>query len=190
MRLFAALELPDNIQLALDKWWIETIPHLGSAWRQVPSKNWHITLAFYGDIHQRSCHELSETLEEISSDIRPFRLRLNDFGVFPRAARPRVFWAGVQDVETHQPMLYLARRCHRAGQQTLKKNSAKRTPFIGHVTLARCRDVNAYRAGNDSHWGSIITPPAVEWTADSLTLFSSKLKPDGAHYQALAQFSF
>ena len=47
MRLFAALDAPFDIIEEIDAWWQEAATHLPVGdWRDVPTKNWHVTLAF------------------------------------------------------------------------------------------------------------------------------------------------
>ena len=51
MRLFAALEVPEAIKYEINAWWQLAYPRLGpDLWRAVLPHQWHMTLAFYGDV--------------------------------------------------------------------------------------------------------------------------------------------
>lgn len=188
MRLFAAIELPDEVLDAIADWWLQACAHLDPGqWREVRRENWHLTTAFYGDVDGKEIPDLTEALAECAAATEPIQLRLDGFGVFPRPSKPRVFWIGVDEDGDGRRLKRFARCCQRAGHATLRKRSAKQTPFVGHVTLARCRG----DAGQgEVDWRLIPEPPEIVWQATSLTLFSSRLLPDGARYQRVEEFNF
>lgn len=207
MRLFAALETPDDIAEEISAWWQEAVTHLETGdWRDVPTKNWHLTLAFYGDVHGGEVDDLAEALGEYVRGTTkqqparfarpregeepgisgPIHLKTTDFGVFPKMTKPRVFWAGVDDADGSGSLRKLARCCRRAGHATVRKSSSKETPFKGHITLARARE---FAAPISADILAEIEPlPELEWVADSLVLYQSILKPEGAQYRKIEEF--
>lgn len=206
MRVFAALDVPDEITEEIDAWWQEAVTHLEPGdWRDVPVRNWHLTLAFYGDVHGGEVDDLAEALSEYvrgsSKEMpgrrrregeepgitSPLELKTEGFGVFPRPARPRVFWGGVTDADGSGNLKKMARCCRQAGRVTVRKSSAREAPFRGHITVARAREY-AEPIGADI-LAEMDPFPELTWTADTLVLYQSTLHPDGAKYRKLESFT-
>lgn len=185
MRLFAALEIPEDVKQEISLWWQLIYPRLGSdLWRAVLPHQWHMTLAFYGDVSGRDADDLAEMLA-ICADASPrLQLCLTSCGIFPQACRPRVFWAGVQPLSADPALKHLARCCRRAGHVTVRNRTAREAPFRAHITLARA----------NGHVPALLDfqtlPPVPElcWQADHLCLFQSILHADGAQYCQLERF--
>jgi len=209
VRLFAALETPFDIAEEINAWWQEAVTHLAPGdWRDVPMKNWHVTLAFYGDVEGSEVDDLAEALAEYvrgttkqppgrfarpregeEPGVRgPLELKSNEFGAFPRFSKPQVLWVGVDDSDNSGRLKEMARCCRRAGHATVRKRSAKVPPFRGHITLARG---NEFTAPISAGMLAELPPfPELEWVADSLVLYQSTLHPDGAKYRKLEEFNF
>ena len=209
MRLFAALETPFEIAEEIDAWWQEAATHLPAGdWRDVPMKNWHVTLAFYGDVEGSDVDDLAEALAEYVRGTTkeqpgrfprrqegeepgvkgPLQLKSSVFGAFPRFSKPQVLWAGVDDADESGRLKKMARCCRRAGHATVRKRSAKVPPFRGHITLARG---NEFTAPISAEMLAEIAPfPELEWVVESLVLYQSTLHPDGAKYRKLEEFKF
>ena len=209
MRLFAALDTPFDIAEEIDAWWQEAVTHLEPGdWRDVPMKNWHVTLAFYGDVEGGEADDLAEALAEYVRGTTkqqpgrfvrpregeepgvngPLQLKSSEFGAFPRFSKPQVLWAGVDDSDGSGRLKEMARCCRRAGHATVRKRSAKVQPFKGHITLARG---NEFAAPISAGMLAELPPfPELEWVVDSLILYQSTLHPDGAKYRKLEEFYF
>ena len=189
MRLFAAVELPEDVREVLSDWWLEASGYLKpSDWRPVPSHLWHLTLAFYGDVTSDDADDLSEHLSACVENMPFMYLCTGGFGVFPRPARPRVFWAGVENADGGKSLKHLAHCCRRAGHATVRKRTAKETAFRGHITIARAR---AYpKAPGAEVVNMIPNVPDIRWYADRLSLFQSILRPEGPQYRRLETFYF
>lgn len=187
MRLFAALDLPDHVMEELRAWWAGACIHLDVGdWREVPSANWHLTLAFYGDVEGGEADDLAENLAECAAHMTPFTLKLARFGAFPNLLRPRVLWVGVEDTDAAGSMKSLARCCRRAGRATVRKRSAKEQPFHGHITMARARHFPAPIAAEAVE--EMPEVPEISWQARDLRLYRSVLHRDGARYSVLEEF--
>ena len=192
-RLFAALPLPVEVVDEIAAWHAGASLALPPAdWRDVRRENWHLTLAFYGEVAGSEADDLAEALEDCASEAAPVRLRLAAPGVFPSLARPRVFWLGVEEAGNEEPrggraLAALARCCRRAGRATLRKRSAKDTPFRAHVTLARNRGFPAPMPA--SAFAGMPAVPDIAWWAEEVVLFRSELRPEGARYRALERFA-
>ncbi|MFP3943496.1 MAG: RNA 2',3'-cyclic phosphodiesterase [Alphaproteobacteria bacterium] len=174
MRLFAAIEIPDEI--------IEDLAALqngvpGARW--VPEENMHLTLAFFGELQPPQAEDLDGLLSGIAA--RPFDLHFESVGLF--GSPPRTLWAGVSRSE---PLVRLAEKvtvaADRAGIEL------DRRKFAPHVTLARLKDPpkKAMRNFLASH-GDFRTEP---FTVTNFALFSSYRGKEQAIYTAERYYVF
>ena len=188
MRLFAAMPLPDEAIEAIGAWRVEACTYLPARdWRDIPSENWHLTLAFYGESDGVHVDELTDMLEECTRNKSSFNLRLAGFGVFPKPSRAQVFWIGVEDADEGGGMASLAGCCRRAGFATVRKGGVKSEPFRGHITLARRRGYPQPLPLDVLNRMSEV--PEMAWEATHLHLMRSILHKDGARYQVLEEFA-
>ncbi len=184
MRLFAALEIPDDIRDGLQDWWLEVHADLDTdVWCDVPSHLWHVTLAFYGEVSGHDADDLAEGLCECAQNTSPLHLYTSGFGVFPKPARPKVFWAGVHEVGEIDRLKHLARCCRRVGHDTVRrqvdgKRGAKEASFRGHG--------KAPFGWLDRDFPG---PPVMDWRCSHLCLFQSILRPEGPQYRRLESFA-
>lgn len=189
MRLFAALDPCDDVRDEIAAWWSAACVHLPAGeWRDVPRRNWHLTLAFYGDVGGEEVDDLAEALAGVAGETPAPELQTVGFGVFPRPARPRVFWVGAQMRDASGQLKHLARCCRRAGHVTLRKHTARSEPFRGHITLTRA--VSQASPLDAERWHALPEMPALIWTAESLCLYASELRPQGPIYRLVEAFEF
>src|SRR3989442_3613750 len=94
VRLFVALNLPDQVRRAL---WDAAAPvrDLGLPVRWVSPEGIHLTLKFLGDVADEQEPELRAALTRAAGGGRPLPVAVRGFGVFPDYVRPRVIWAGL-----------------------------------------------------------------------------------------------
>lgn len=95
MRLFTALLPPDHVldgagQLADQVARLRSLDGTGRL-RWAERANWHITLAFYGEVEERQLDGLSRRLARVARRAHPLRLRIAGGGRFG----DRSLWAGV-----------------------------------------------------------------------------------------------
>lgn len=125
IRLFAALDLPDDIAerlLALMK----GVP--GAKWRT--RENLHLTLRFFGEVAEPVADDIDVALGEVAESNGPFELTLKGAGAFG-GADPHALWVGAGESAA---LKKLAADCERAARRAgLKPESGK---FKPHVTLA------------------------------------------------------
>lgn len=126
LRLFTAIELPDDIKLELKKL---HVPLPGAKW--VKPEDYHITLRFAGDIDNAVAREFASGLAEASTHV--FELRLSGVGAFGHND-PHTVWAGV---EPSPPLETLARAHERAARNA--GLPPEKHGFKPHVTLARLK---------------------------------------------------
>ena len=137
MRLFIALNLPDELRGAL---WDAAAPlrERGLPVKWVPPAGIHLTLKFLGEVSETQEPELREALaraargEGASPQARAVPVAIEGFGVFPDFRRPRVFWAGVRP----DPAIELLQ--HRVEKEVAPLGfPTEARLFQPHVTLGR-----------------------------------------------------
>lgn len=164
MRLFVAVTPPEHV---LDR--LETATaRVREEWtglRWSGRAQWHITLAFYGELDAARLPALTRRLARAAGRSAPLDLELGGAGTFPGADRARVLWAGVRgDV---RGLRRLADAAAAAGRRA--GAPADRKPFRPHLTLARCRaptDLRPALAGIDGF-------AAGTWRAEGFELIRS-----------------
>lgn len=132
MRLFTAIDIPEEIKQRLDELIGRLRPSAKLAWST--AKNLHVTTKFIGDWPEGRLAEIQRTLSDVAVPA-PFQIALRGLGWFPNARNPRVLWAGV---EGPPELERLARDTAQAvaGIGVPQEDRA----FHPHLTLARRRD--------------------------------------------------
>jgi RNA 2',3'-cyclic 3'-phosphodiesterase len=178
MRLFIAVELPDDIRRQLADIQQALRPVTDSA-RWVSPESIHITLKFLGEVPEKQLDNLDTAL--IGLSWKPFTVTLRGVGFFPGNRSPRVFWAGLEAPTMQGLAEELDSRMERLGFEKEKR------AFRPHITLARARDtridstlVTGAARYQDHEFGS--------FTADRVFLFKSTLKSSGSVYEKLKEY--
>jgi 2'-5' RNA ligase len=172
VRLFSAIELPDDVRAELDDRLSavrSSMPEL--TWQ--PQESWHITLGFYGD--REHADRRGAWFRGRVPALRPSRVRLRATGRFPG-----VLWIGVHPLDGDN-----ASALRTLASQLAADQHVDRFAFVPHVTVARwkrCAAANevATRAaaaldGYRGRW----------WVTDEVVLFRSDLTAAGPTYTAL-----
>jgi len=149
----------------------------------VPSRQWHITLAFLGEMQEdvlpRLVLETGKALEPHKS----FELALSGIGIFKNMRDIRVIWVGINT----NPAF---RKIKEALDQVLAGfgyRSDNRV-FSPHLTLGRIREMRDPESISEilSKYGNVIFQKE---TVDQVVLYESKLKPEGPEYFVLNKFN-
>ena len=130
MRLFAAVVLPDDVVADLDA---AAVPHRDEVLAWTLPEQWHITLAFYGEVEDKRVPDLKARLTRAAKRYPVLSLALDGAGRFDE----RTLWIGCSGdvVRLREVAQSVAAAGHRAGAGSA--NDAFR--FRAHVTLARAR---------------------------------------------------
>jgi 2'-5' RNA ligase len=182
MRLFVALDIPDNIRQALGT----TVRKLRAA---CPDARWaridglHVTLKFIGETPGEKLEPIKAALATVRA-AAPIALQFRGAGFFPDARRPRVLWVGIV---TGADLVALAA----AVENSLAALGIARESraFSPHLTLARFDHPRGLAALH----AAIEAAGPLEFgatTAKEFHLYQSVLKRGGAEYTRLATFSF
>jgi 2'-5' RNA ligase len=169
VRLFAGIPMDDAAR-AYVATAVEALKREGVRARWVPAENWHVTLAFLGDVDSAS-YDLAVRGHALlaQNGIAPFALRLSCVGAFPDSQRPRVIWVGDRDESAEFATAALAVRGAFLPLGFRFDDGAR-----AHVTVGR---------SNGS--GPLVAPPlesAISMTVTRIVLFESVRGPAGVRY--------
>lgn len=175
MRLFVAVHPPYAVVSALDTA-VTPLRAESPSLRWTAPEQWHLTLAFLGDVDARRLDGLRTRLARAAGRTPALELSFRGAGAFSARRRARVLWVGVAgDVD---PLRLLAARAGAAARRT--GIAVEDRAYRPHLTLARARrdpvDVSALVADLEEYAG-----PA--WRADDLRLMHSVVGPGGASHE-------
>jgi 2'-5' RNA ligase len=182
MRLFVALDFPDNVRQALRDL-MEKLRRESRGARWVRPEGMHITLKFLGETDVKKLPEIRSALGAINSS-NAVEMHFRGLGFFPNERRPRVMWCGIAAT----PNLAELAGGVESALEPLGFPREKRE-FVPHLTLARFPSpggqgklVRAAEELKEYDFGA---------TRESqMYLYQSALHPSGAQYTRLESFSF
>jgi 2'-5' RNA ligase len=183
MRLFVALDLPDEVRDAVRELIAKLRPLCKSA-RWVRPEGMHVTLKFIGDVPAEKLDPIRAALAGVQSSA-PFEIHFRGVGFFPRERGPRVVWCGI---EASANLAELAASVERA--LVPLGIAREERDFRPHVTLARF-------ASSPDGIGKLVERAEELKSLDlgmaretEFHLYESALKPSGAEYKKLASLAF
>ena len=132
MRLFAAIEIPDDLKEALRSFVGRLQPTAKIGWS--PVDNLHVTTKFIGEWPEPRLDQMKRTLASVPVN-GAIEVTVKGLGWFPNPRRPRVFWAGVEGGEA-------LRTLARATEQAVAQLGVpiEQRAYSPHLTLARIRE--------------------------------------------------
>ncbi|MBY9074337.1 RNA 2',3'-cyclic phosphodiesterase [Nocardioides sp. WL0053] len=168
MRMFVALIPPEDALEDLAEFLVPR-QEVDSGLRWTVREHWHVTLAFMGQVQDRSLDDLLERLTRAAARRTPFRVTVTGGGAFPHPGRAKVLYAGLDLPEEGKEMRRLATGARAAANKAGAEAGGGR--FHPHVTLARIGrpfDVTKWVRVLDAYRGPT-------WTADTVSLVQSHL---------------
>ncbi len=179
MRLFIALDLPDEVRRELRDVQMRLSAH-SRAVRWSDPVGMHLTLHFLGETPERLVEPLLVGMRTIAAPA--LRLSLDRLGCFPPTGSLRVVWVGLSGDLAGLEALFqsLVSVVQSVGLPTDPR------PFTPHITLARARpaatpaELRALRAALPA-----VVPQPLTWQSERPILFRSQLTPRGAIYTPL-----
>ncbi|MDQ4006148.1 MAG: RNA 2',3'-cyclic phosphodiesterase [Actinomycetota bacterium] len=181
VRLFAAVDVPERVRVAIDRElmsWRERLPK----GRWVKPENWHVTVKFMGRTYPRLVERVHQACRDAASLIRPFRVGVAGLGVFPSPRRARVLWVGLRDRDGGLPALAAA-----LDRELVREFPPEKRAFTAHLTVARFNPPQPVTDHAQALEGARID--ANPFRVGSLVLYRSHLSPKGARYEALERFA-
>jgi len=183
MRLFVALELPDDVRREVKR-------RLAGVRGRLPRARWvdpdivHLTLLFLGETAAERVPALAAALAD-ACRLPAFAVRLAGGGTFPPGRPARVAWVGLEEWSGEAGSLAaLQAAVTRAAVEAIGFVPEGR-PFTAHVTLARCPDPWPRDAAQmwATAFAGEIGPP---FPVARAVLLESKLSPRGPQYREVA----
>jgi 2'-5' RNA ligase len=131
LRLFAAVEIPEDIRGALAEAVLPVRERFPKA-RWVPIQNQHVTVKFLGSTYPRLVEWVTGSISTVAGQHAPFPTRVEGLGAFPSGRRVRVLWAGLDDGDG--PLERLAAALDEA---LAREFAPEKRAFTPHLTVAR-----------------------------------------------------
>ena len=185
LRTFIAIDVPPSV--------LDTITRIQNRFKSlglhaswVRPGNIHLTLKFLGDTEPDRVPGIQCKITEALASFSPFRLSLEQAGVFPDARRPRVLWVGLKDEEGTLQTL----------QSGIEKALASAgfpadpRPFSAHLTLARIKSPKGKKKLQDEL--EALNQEGIDphpFDVGEVKLYESQLTPKGSIYTVLANFT-
>jgi RNA 2',3'-cyclic 3'-phosphodiesterase len=181
MRLFTAIELPNEILIRLDRLLALLRPEALLKWS--PLDNLHLTTKFIGEWPEARLEELVTALKEIPAR-QPFQAALKHLSWLPNETSPRALVLGVQSGEE---LPRLARETEaRLSKMGIQKEERA---FRPHVTLARIKSRVPLGGLHDKI--DELEPASIgSLTVDAFCLYRSDPGSQGSLYRKLHSYRF
>jgi 2'-5' RNA ligase len=182
MRVFLAIELPENIRSEI---YGTVQPYLKKLnCKPVEKENLHVTIKFYGEIPPQRVDEIGKIVSEVTQMFNKFEMEIKGSGVFPETGTPRVLWIGVDKMAQSllkQMFTEIELRSRKAGFR------AETKAYHPHVTVARLKPPVNMRIV-ERFLNELSGKSFGKVEVRTLTLFQSILTFDGPIYQKIAEF--
>ncbi|MFA5052179.1 MAG: RNA 2',3'-cyclic phosphodiesterase [Patescibacteria group bacterium] len=178
-RIFIAIELPDAVKKEVYKL-VEKLRKFSWPVTWEPVEKMHITLRFLGDVTDQELASVDVLLHSVSRKIAPFDISIKNFVAYPNFKFPHAIGLKITDnAELNNLHSLIARPLNEQGIGKPDKHQ-----FSGHVTIGRLKPVYAnFRALTTITCAS-------QFTASSIELVASVLKPNGSEYTILTSYPF
>jgi RNA 2',3'-cyclic 3'-phosphodiesterase len=180
VRAFIAIDLDPGIKTALETL-VRGLKATRADVRWVGPAGMHLTVKFLGEIDTDRAGRAQAVLSAVAGRHAAFPLRLEGTGAFPSEGSPRVLWVGFG---VQPELLALQADLETAmGAEGFEREDRAFTP---HLTLGRTKGpgrlaeamAELARHRGDAFGGM---------TVRTLTLFESRLQPQGAEYRIVSE---
>ena len=179
IRTFLALELPQTVRNKLSAYseLISGYDKLQQI-RWLPKENYHLTLAFLGNVEYVLISSLQLKLEQNLSSKQAVPFRFSEITPFPFSGTPKIAAAMLEHSDELMKLQHNTAKCVRAFGISLERRR-----FSPHVTLGRLKSRNRK---------AITFQPQqifLEGVSEKVVIFQSELTPKGAVYTSLGKIS-
>jgi len=172
-----ALDLPEDVRGDLARWRDELIAGRDDL-RPVAEVSLHVTLAFLGYRPEKEAVAIAEAIRVAAAESEAPALAAGEVKPVP-PRRPRLF---ALDIEDSDGSCVALQQAVSDALEAGRFYRPEKRPFWPHVTLARVkRNLRAEPLPCEA-------PPIESFRADTLTLYRSTLRPQGAQYDVLARY--
>lgn len=175
LRLFAAVEIPEEIRGALAEA-VKPVRERFPKARWVPIQNQHVTVKFLGSTYPRLVEWVTGSISTVAGHHAPFPTRVEGLGAFPNARKARVLWAGLHDADGRLERLAAA-----LDEVLAREFAPEKRGFTPHLTVARFDPPVP------------LDPPGVAFESDAfeidrIVLFRSHLRRPAPVYEPIGIF--
>jgi 2'-5' RNA ligase len=176
MRAFLGISIPEELKPRIisiqDKF-------LDFDIKFVEQENLHFNLKFFRELSDDDVERLKKLLDDVCKRFQPFNIKISGVGAFPNKNYIRVLWLGVKD--GYQILASLAEMIENSLESLGYESEEK---FVPHLTLGRVR------SGRNKNEMIVLLKELEdveigEMEIKEITLFQSKLSPDGPVYEEL-----
>lgn len=179
MRVFIAIELPDEVKAALTALQNDLRQTRADvAWTK--PDNFHLTLKFLGEMDAKQIPDITNACNDAAASADSFSLQVKDTGVFPNVKQPKVLWASLAGELNQLQSLQrqLDTNLHALGFAKEPRS------FNPHLTLGRVKS----RLNEAAVTAKLLMAelPALSFTVSELVVMQSQLHPTGSIYTPLA----
>lgn len=173
LRLFVALDVPEEVRSSLAAWCDRVAP---PEVRRVPEANVHLTLAFLGSRGRADAAAVAALLPDVA-EAQPVGALVTGGALWLPPRRPGVLTIAL---EASEELCALQSALVRELRAAIGFQPEERA-FRPHVTVGRVARSSHMRAG------ALERPPALTFCAQGLTLYRSHTGQGGSRYEPLAR---
>jgi RNA 2',3'-cyclic 3'-phosphodiesterase len=181
-RVFAAIELPSNVQKRIQKQIQQlqaAVPGNKASWSR--TENIHLTVKFFGNVLPKKIVRISEAASRVVNQVSKFKIEIGKTGAFPKVSQPRVLWIGVED-----PTGELARLHQLFETECAVEGFDRETrDFRPHLTIARLRRPEGAKALAETN--QKLGFESLSLDINELVVFRSEPSGKGSKYTALSR---
>ncbi len=175
MRLFTAVNLPDDAKNYIFELENKLNDKKIAKVKWTAKKNIHLTLKFFGEILDDNVQHIAEKLKDIKCN--KFEVKINKIGAYPDENNIRVIWAGVEPENDFIKLQKLI------DAETIAYGDFKPG---GHITIGRVRFIKNNELLKEKLKSTEVEDLSFE--INSFCLFSSELTKDGPEYSLLKSY--
>lgn len=182
IRCFVAVELPYELRLKIDDY-IISLKKIAPKIKWIKAKNLHITLKFLGEIPQSSLQKVQNEMSAVTNVVNPFEMSIQGAGFFPVQNKPRVVWLGLGNENNSIFKLHewIDKKLEPLGFEREKRR------FSPHLTLGRIKFSDNFRHLSEYiHQNEFASS---KFIVNQILLMKSELKPTGAEYSQIINYS-
>ncbi|MEM6766267.1 MAG: RNA 2',3'-cyclic phosphodiesterase [Bacteroidota bacterium] len=176
-RMFLGIPLPEAYVTSIQAFQNALPPHLEI--RLMQKETLHITVAFFGKVHEDMLPNLISLIELCLAQAAPFRLEAEKWTLAPRPKEARMIWLSLQRSDLYTRLAHTLIQRFDAIQQV---QQFRKKP-IPHITVAR------FKAGLIQEIPGFLAVHLPPIEVSRLVLWESKLLPDGPVYEEVHSFS-
>ncbi len=181
MRLFIAIELPDELKKEMVKVQARLRKaDVDASWTR--AEGMHLTLKFMGEVAEQQVPEILSDLRKALEGAGPLRLEVKGVGTFPNPKNTRVVWIGLSgDIEK-----LMQRQSSIEHAMVLLGMEREERKFAPHLTLGRIKHIRS-REQWIKTLEEIKDISLAGFDVTSISLMKSELKPTGAVYAEMGR---